>query len=210
MSARAKCRGTNRQGAPCGNPAGFSTSHPGWGNCKWHGGSTPAGITHAAKLQAKAEAARLGAEVPLDPAEALGLAVRLVGGEVNFLRTKLGEAEEADDDAALRALAPAFAAAVERLARIGKLASDAGIDERRLELDALVLDRLGAAVTAAIEDAALDGDSRARLDAALWQRLGELSDEDLRPRPRELAAGDEDLLHPRPTESRPRPRELPA
>ena len=32
---------------------------------------------------------------------------------------------------------------VERLARIGKLASDAGIDERRLRLDALVLDRLG-------------------------------------------------------------------
>jgi hypothetical protein len=183
-----KCGGTNRSGEPCGNVAGFGTEHAGWGNCKHHGGSTPTGEAHAARLQAASEAGRLGAEVPLDPGDALTLAVRLVGGEVEWLRRKLREAEEAGEDADARALAAAFSPAVERLARIGKLATDAGLDERRLELDALVLDRLGAAVSAAIADAALDEDSRARLDAALRGRLGELSDDDLRPRPVELTA----------------------
>lgn len=181
------CEGTNRQGGPCGNTAGFRTKHPGWGNCAFHGGSTRNGEAHAARLQAQAEAGRLGAEVPIDPGEALALAVRLVGGEVEWLRRKLREVE-ADEEADPRVLAGAFSAAVERLARVSKLAADAGIDERRLELDALVIDRLGGAVSAAIADAALDEDSRARLDVALRLRLGELRDDDLRPRPAELTA----------------------
>jgi hypothetical protein len=181
------CEGTNRGGKPCGNTAGFRTRHPGFGNCTFHGGSTPSGESHAARLQAQAEAGRLGAEVPIDPGDALALAVRLVGGEVEWLRRELRKAEE-DADADPRVLAGTFSAAVERLARVSKLAADAGIDERRLELDSLVIDRLGAAVTAAITDAALDEDSRARLDAALRTRLGELRDDDLRPRPVELTA----------------------
>lgn len=183
-----RCGGTNRQGEPCGNAAGFKTPHPGWGNCAFHGGSTPTGIANAARLQAKAEAARLGAEVPLDPGEALSLAVRLVGGEVAWLRSKLEEAEAENDDGALRALLPTFASAIERLARVGKLGVDASLDERRLQLDALLLDRLGNAVSAAIDDADIGEEARERLGAALHQRLGELSDEDLRPRPKGLAA----------------------
>lgn len=181
------CEGTNRGGEPCGNTAGFRTKHPGWGNCTFHGGSSPGGEKHAVRLQAQAEAGRLGAEVPIDPGDALALAVRLVGGEVEWLRRELRKAEE-DADADPRILAGTFSAAVERLARISKLAADAGIDERRLELDALVIDRLGGAVSAAIDDAHLDEDSRARLGEALRRRFGELSDDDLRPRPAELTA----------------------
>ena len=180
------CGGTNRAGEPCGNTAGFRTPHAGWGNCAFHGGCTPAGEAHAAKLQAQAEAGRLGAEAPLDPGDALTLAVRLIGGEVEYLRRKLREADENGTDA--RLFAGAFAAAVERLARIGKLATDAGIDERRLELDSPRRRPAGCR--------GLGGDRRrrprrgrpARLDAALRQRLGELSDDDLRTATAELAA----------------------
>jgi hypothetical protein len=175
------CGGTNRQGEPCGNTAGFKTDHPGWGNCTYHGGSTSTGRQHAAKLEAKAAAVRLGMEVDATPDEALTLAVRLVVGEVEHLRAKIREAEDGGDDADLRPLASALASATERLSRISKTALDAGLAERRLELDALVLDRLGGAVSLAITDAALDEDSRARLDAALRRRLGELADDDLRP-----------------------------
>ncbi len=182
------CNATTRAGTPCRRPAGWGTDHHPYGRCKLHGGRSPHGRQFAAKQEAKAEAARLGAEVPLDPAEALTYATRLVGGEVAWLRGKLAEVEAEGTDADVRALASAFADAVERLARIGKLGVDAKLDERRLELDALVLDRLGGAVSLAITDAALDEDSRARLDAALRRRLGELSDDDLRPNRRELGA----------------------
>lgn len=180
----AKTRTPDRH--PCRKPAGWGTPTPGFGRCRLHGGATPAGKVNAARLEAKAAAA-LGAEVDLDPTAALELAVRLVGGEVAFLRGKLREAEEAGDEAAQRALAGIFAASVERLARVGKVASDADVAEARLRLDSLVLDKLGSAVSAAIEDAGLDPDARARLDTALHQRLGELRDDDLRSRPRELA-----------------------
>ena len=185
-----RCPATAKStGKPCGHVAGFGTDHLHFGLCRFHGGLSPGGRTQAAKLQARAESARLGAEVDLDPADALALAVRLVGGEVAFLRSKLREAEESDDsEAALRSLSSAFASAVERLARVGKLGAEANVDERRLQLDALVIDRLGAAVQAAITDAALDPDARVRLDAALRHRLGELSDEDLRPKPKALPA----------------------
>jgi hypothetical protein len=182
------CGGTNRHGEPCGKSAGWGTPHTGWGNCKHHGGSTRSGIAAAAKQQARAEAARLGAEVDLDPADALAMAVRLVGGEVAWLRSKLREAEDSEDEGALRALLPVFAQGVERLARVGKLASDADVDERRLQLDALVIDRIGGAVQRAIDDASLDEDARARLGAALHSRLGELRDDELRPEPKALPA----------------------
>ena len=47
-----KCGGTNRQGDPCGNPAGFKTDHVGFGNCHNHAGATPSGEKHAAKEEA--------------------------------------------------------------------------------------------------------------------------------------------------------------
>jgi len=175
------CEGTNRQGEPCGNTAGFRTKHPGWGNCAFHGGCTPGGEAHAARLQAQAEAGRLGAEVPIDPADALTLAVRLVGGEVEFLRRKLREVEsENEAGAGAPAVAGAFAAAVDRLARIGKLASDAGIEERRLELDEVLLDRLAGALRAALSEVELTDDQREQLGASMRHHLATLDGIDWR------------------------------
>lgn len=182
MTAPAKCGGTNRQGGPCGNPAGFSTSHPGWGNCKWHGGSTPTGIAHAAKLQAKAEAVRLGAAIDVDAADALRLAVKLATGEVEHLRHRLAEAEASGSEADLRALLSAFATAIERLARISKAGVDADLDEKALALDALILDRIDGAIRAAITDAGLGAEDAERLNAALGARFRELAEADTRPR----------------------------
>jgi len=48
------CGATKRQGdkAPCRKPAGWGTSHVGFGTCKLHGGSTPASSKHAEKQRA--------------------------------------------------------------------------------------------------------------------------------------------------------------
>jgi hypothetical protein len=177
------CGGTNRQGEPCGNVAGFGTSHVGWGNCRHHGGSTRTGVAHAARLQAEAEALKLGDEVPRDPADALLWTVKVASGAVEVIRRKLGEieAERSPEPGQVLALARLLSTEAERLSRISAAASSAGVEEARLRLDALRLDRLADAIGRAVADARLDADSAERLNAALRVRLGELTDDDLRP-----------------------------
>ena len=48
------CGATRRQGdkSPCRRPAGWGTSHVGFGTCKLHGGSTPDSTKHAEKQRA--------------------------------------------------------------------------------------------------------------------------------------------------------------
>jgi hypothetical protein len=189
VPARPLCGAKNHQGTgTCRNRAGFRTDHFGIGHCYLHGGSTKSHRIAAVKAEAAATVARLGMEVSLDPADALAFSVRLASGDVEWLRARIADVERTAPKANLDVLAAALASANERLARISKLASDAHVEERRLQLDALVVDRLGAAVTAAIDDAHLDEDAKARLDAALRLRLSELTDDDLRPRPKGLAS----------------------
>jgi hypothetical protein len=187
-----RCGATNRKGEPCGLPAGARTDHPGWGRCAHHAGSTPSGRAFAAKEAAKAEAARLGVEAPLDASEGLELAIRLVGGEVAFLREQIRRltAELEDDDPRHRAvavhpLALALSDAVDRLARISKLGVDAGLDERRLALDAVVVERLAGAVRAALSEVELSEAQQVQLREAMQRHLSAL---DVAEQPRRLAA----------------------
>lgn len=180
----ALCGAKARGGAPCRKLAGFGTDHVGFGACKYHAGSTRTGRTAAYKEQARAEAARLGGEVPLNPDEALTWAVAVAAGSVAFFQRKLREVEDAAekiDGAGAIALTRALSAEAEKLARVAKVAADAGIEERRLALDSLVLDKIGGAVTRAIADAGLASADRKRLNDALRVRLTELADDDLRP-----------------------------
>ena len=55
-----------KNGEACKNLAGFLTTHPGTGPCKWHGGSVPNAAKRAALVVAKAEVGVLIPEVPDD------------------------------------------------------------------------------------------------------------------------------------------------
>lgn len=46
------CGAKNRAGEPCRRPSGWGTVHAGFGNCKLHGGASPAGGKHADKERA--------------------------------------------------------------------------------------------------------------------------------------------------------------
>ena len=49
------CGATLKSGAgTCGHKAGWGTDHPGYGNCKLHGGATPTGKKHAKTLRQEA------------------------------------------------------------------------------------------------------------------------------------------------------------
>ena len=94
---------THATGKPCRRPAGWGTSHPGLGNCKLHGGSTPNGVRHAEVLAAEQQQARAadllraqGIEPVADPVAAL----RAVAGEHRVLtaaaRQTMAEVAERD------------------------------------------------------------------------------------------------------------------
>lgn len=48
-----RCGAKNREGNPCGNPAGFKTDHPGVGRCHLHGGRSPAPTGRYSKINRK-------------------------------------------------------------------------------------------------------------------------------------------------------------
>lgn len=79
------CGAERRSGGTCRNRAGFKTDHVGTGRCHLHSGSTRNGRKHAA-----AELAiRLGAEIQIEPHDALLLTVRLAAGWERFCRDEV-------------------------------------------------------------------------------------------------------------------------
>ena len=92
----AKCGGTNRQGRPCGNAAGYKTDHPGFGNCTFHGGSSANGRKHAQEQQARQAVETYGLPRDISPTDALLEEVRYSAGHVAWLRAKVSELEAAD------------------------------------------------------------------------------------------------------------------
>lgn len=100
------CGAWRRDEDPCDAPAGFRTSHPGFGKCWEHYGDTPKGCAHAAQLEAivKAEhvASLMGFPVVLEtpdmPKELRGLArvytalvtdVRIFEGAMAYCQARL-------------------------------------------------------------------------------------------------------------------------
>ena len=82
-----RCGGTNRQGGPCEQPAGFGTDHTGSGNCKWHGGASPNGRKHA--LQQRAERALYQYEAA--PVENPLTALQALAGRALALEQAIGD-----------------------------------------------------------------------------------------------------------------------
>lgn len=177
---------TKSGGAPCQKPAGWGGPTPGFGPCRYHGAMTPDHRRAAAGAMARAHVASLVGPVDLEPHEALQLAIALTAAEVRFFgeqiavlgvndiagqatvttnrRAKGDESGEVDDIVEVRQLAPALhiwvrarADAIDRLARFAKMAMDANVDERRVRVQEVQLDRLAGVVNAVMRDLAKAG-----------------------------------------------------
>lgn len=70
----------------CALPAGFGTDHPGYGNCKFHTGNTPAGQIHAVKEMLFKDMPTLGSPRNIDPHSAILEEVQRSAGHVEWLR----------------------------------------------------------------------------------------------------------------------------
>lgn len=78
----------------CLQAAGWKTTHPGWGNCKFHGGNTPAGITHAERLRAAEAVATFGLPISVTPQDALLQEVHRTAGTVAYLEGVVRELDQ--------------------------------------------------------------------------------------------------------------------
>lgn len=148
--ARGYCGATNRKGHPCTRPAGWGTGHSGIGNCKHHGGSTPNGVKYAARRALELETVRLGFSVEMEPDDLMLNTVYLAAGALAFAtqRAALVAEDQLDTDMA-RVAQARLADAMDRSARVAKMAMDAGISDRRIRL----AQRWGESIASVIEDA---------------------------------------------------------
>lgn len=142
----------------CTRPAGWGTDHLGYGECKFHGGSTRAGRVKAAKLAGRIEAQTMGAPMDIDPYDALQWCVRIAAGEVRYFTERVAalqrkalagpvvttthrrdsdgfaQREQVERPAELNIWIRARQDALDRLAKFSKMAADAGVAERQVRL----------------------------------------------------------------------------
>jgi hypothetical protein len=198
------CGGKTRAGGICQRPPGWGTPST-YGRCSYHAGATRTGMKHAAQLEAEAHVRRvMGSRERIAPEDALQLALDLTHGEITFCDEQLAKLTDADatvettsdrvheeldkhgdvhelrertveSSALLHVWITTRQGATERLARFSKMALDAGVAERRVQLDERQTDLIAGAVLAVVGQLqSLSSDDRARVPVLLEQHVGGL------------------------------------
>jgi hypothetical protein len=161
-----------KEGGRCTRPAGWGTSHAGIGRCKLHGGSTPNHGIAAARATLSHIATRIDAANVM-PDEALRLCVRIAAGEVLYASQRVAALAEETADAKGR-LHPWIVVrqqAVDLLARVSKMAIDAGILEREADAARLSGDQITGALRASLSGLSLTAEQEHRLRTNIDEQL---------------------------------------
>lgn len=176
-----KCGAKNRNsGTPCQHTAGWGTSHVGFGYCKAHGGSTRSGTVQAIKAEMAQRVVPMGSPVETDPYDALLKCIWITAGEVQYCSDRISELdpdevlvkfmEQQDGSegsyvktssvATLHAWIVARRHAIDALARYSKMAIDAGVAERQVQLAERVGVMIGTLVSAVLGELSLSPEQR--------------------------------------------------
>ncbi len=152
--ARRFCGAKKQDETTCRHPAGFRTTHPGFGKCRYHGGTSKNLVIAAAREQME-EIASLATDIDADPHEVLLSSIGRCWGAVHWCGARISQIEDTaaelmlrdDLDLETRMLQEAQLAEtmltfnkmygewIDKAAKLSKVAIDAGIDERRIELE---------------------------------------------------------------------------
>lgn len=173
MTADGKCGATNRQGNPCGRPAGWGTTHAGTGHCKMHGGSTPNGKKHAARLEVASLRDAMGYDTDISADDALLEMVKVQYGMVAWIRGQVSDLENDNTTGPVggsehghprwepHVLIRMRGEEEDRLLKLIKTCHDIGIDERRVQVMEQYGEQLAAFARGLLEDFGLMDDPRA-------------------------------------------------
>jgi len=128
------CDYLRQNGERCKQPSGAGTQHKGFGACRHHGGNSPAHNVSAARMAVR----QMAQELCVDPVTALLSTVHQTAGMVQWVRNQIETFEGNDDPETfaleLGLLAELYDKERNNLAKFSKMAIDAGIAERQVQL----------------------------------------------------------------------------
>jgi hypothetical protein len=171
------CPFIKSDGEQCGNWAGKGTPHSGFGFCSSHSGNSLPLIKHAAKL----EMASLVGELDVEPGEALLSTVRKAAYAVEGAGAIVAKLEEEvaageGSEKSLRAWNQIYGDGLDRVARLCKMALDAGVAQRRLELEELQITQFYTATKAILLKLNLSPEQKAIAAPAIMEQMKALSE----------------------------------
>lgn len=141
----------------CTKPAGWGTAHIGTGACRYHGGN----VASHSKANAVPQLEMLvGHRVNVDPLTALLLCVRIGAAEVMYFSSRIAQLETSELieevfwGKQLNIWIRERQKAVERLAKHSKMALDAGVQERQVQ----VAEQMGQQLARLIDSILHDGE----------------------------------------------------
>ena len=175
----AKARTT---GEPCRKYAGEGTDHLGFGRCRYHGGSTSAHRKNALKLEAQQRMVASGVQVEdAEPHMVLLQELAMSAGHVGFLREEIAALEPEEIGSARSVvLLGRYDQERDRLTRIAKACSEAGVDEARIRIEEVRAAQMVHTIIAAAKDAGIPNSYVKALGPALRKQVA-------------LMAGDEEV-----------------
>lgn len=169
----------------CQMPAGWRTSHPGYGTCRLHCGATPNAITHAARLEVEDVVGQfMGTAVDVSPEEGLIACVRLAAGQLAYATQKvaaLSEAEQIEHNRAgetrLHVWARVQQESIDRLARVSRMAVESGVSEKYVRAAEHAGEVMAGALSEIFDRLDLTDDQRARAPSIVHEALAALERE---------------------------------
>jgi hypothetical protein len=175
------CGARRRDGDVCLQRAGWGTDRVGYGTCKLHGGSTRNGNVRAAKLR-EADHVRdvgvvMGLPVEVDPLEALMQCLYIAAGEVEYCGARLARLSTEEElalgvpSSEARFWIAARSESVDRLARLAKMAIDAGVSERQIASAERLGQLIGELVRGVLGDLDLSEDQQAAAPGLVRRHL---------------------------------------
>ena len=177
------CGGAKRQGeGTCTRPAGWGTSHPGFGRCKLHGGSTPSHETAAQGQQADAALRKLWVGLdqavpvkdPVASMERLAGALEQLVDEAGTRVSGLQHLAGGKDLTTLRAEVTLLERALGHLRQLLADMARLGIAERHVQLEQERASMVTAAFLAALGVVSLLPDDRQRVIEKFLDGLGQV------------------------------------
>lgn len=171
------CNGqkSNGSGNLCRMPAGYRTSHLGFGRCIHHGGKTPSGTKAAIKQMVHASiGSYAGVELDIDPIDALLGEVRRTAGHVAWLQERISE-WTMDVSVEMTETHSTWLQVYQyermHLARTSKIAIDAGVAQRQVALAESQGQLLASAISQILDGLGLSADQKAMVPELVPQVL---------------------------------------
>lgn len=196
-----------KKGSPCQLAAGWGTDHYGYGHCRKHGGNTPPGRIKAFREEAMDEIRKvMGPGIEIDPMDALLWCVKLSAGEVAYATWKIEQLEEGEaiqsfeerteqqggkegsytkvvqsNLSTVHIWIDTRRQSMDRLAKYSKMALDAGIAERQLQLAESAGDSLALGLRKMFDQLALTAEQEEKAPQLVRQFLEELERQTMQP-----------------------------